>query len=408
MGFLDKIQNPLGAFLAKSRSYGLEYTTRRYYSKYFGTVVSTDDPQGQGRIMVKCESVSGRDEVFSEWAYPSSPFAGEDKGFYFPPDPGDHVWVWFDHGDPSQPRYSGGVWINPVDNKRRSSSYVPAEFSDADTVHDHVTTRGIKTQRGHGVLFEDATGDAEKPTRVEVWTGEQTAPRERATQHHRVVLDDYNENIVILSYGGHSTRWIDRFGEQSVTTVTKDGLFHRMLDYAKRIETGTPAGYQMKIDEQTKSITIQTPDGASISMLDGGKTVTIADQNGNTAVMSATGVTVNSTKALTVNSELNMTFLSKLVVAITSTTAMTLAAGAALNITAVGLFKMLAGVTAQVSAPQHVWLGKDGDPFWKLVDERFAAIFNEHIHKDSLGGDCIKTGTPLVIGSHTTTVAKGN
>ena len=354
MSLLDEVVDLFGKFLRNTREHGLEYTTGRYYGKYMGFVSDTNDPQGQGRVKVTCEIANGRAAEIDKWAHPSAEFAGKDKGFYTPPSVGDSVWVWFDHGDRSQPRYSGAFWGNTGQTKTRDTSFAPAEFR---TGEGQVTTRGFKTKAGHGWLFED---DATKGKRFEAWTGEQTTAGAVATKHHRLVMTDKagEEEIMLSSFAGQKIRLIDKAGSlaieattkngmfaklldtpkkaeigsplgykftidepaRSITTETADGLYVKLLDALKKIETGGPVGFKITVDELVGRIALETPAGNKIEILEAGSVILIQDVTGNSAQLSPAGINVVSTTLVNV----------------TAAAAVNIAAGAAANITAAG------------------------------------------------------------------------
>ena len=56
----------------------------------------------------------------------------------------------------------------------------------------------------------------------------------------------------------------------------------------------------------------------------------------------------------------------------------------------------------------EVDLGDYASPFRKLIDERFLALFNAHVHLDSRGGTTSAPTTAGATGTHTTTTTKAN
>jgi hypothetical protein len=288
---------PFYDFLRNTREFGLAYTTSRFYSAYMGKVKEKDDlldEQGQQRVRVCVEAVTHRDEALSQWAYPVTPYAGKDKGFIFPPDEGDAVWVTFDEGRPDQPRYLGSWWCNDdadADPKSPDKSFMPKEFRPK-TKDDPPTARGFKTKLGHGFLMEDNT-DSDKGHRIEMWTGEQEEEGEEATQHHRLEFNDQDQFIQINSYGKegdsederwqHSVRMDDkeefvivRSAGQSkddyhyLEMQDKDGYIRIQTAEKKRflvfeeqdliIQIKTEGDFTTKWDEKNKKITTSTKD----------------------------------------------------------------------------------------------------------------------------------------------------
>lgn len=90
------------------KTFGLE-NEGLFYGTYKGQVVDNQDPDGQGKLKVHCPTIHG-DTYPDTWAWPISPFAGRQFGFFAIPDKDEWVWVVFDHGRPEYPIWSGGWW----------------------------------------------------------------------------------------------------------------------------------------------------------------------------------------------------------------------------------------------------------------------------------------------------------
>lgn len=413
-------------FLRELRHYGLEKSTvgNRYYSKYMGTVEVSADPQGQARVQVSCKVGTNRDEALSVFAYPSAEYAGPDKGVFWPPDEGDKVWVWFDHGDLTQPRYSGGFWGNRQQDKAPAGSQVPAEFNPGNAAPKK---RGFKTKAGHGMLFED-TDDQHK---VVVWTGEQGVPGAEATKKHRVELDSTTgaEQIVVVSDGGHQSSWVDIVGQEKIEHKSNKGHFFKADDVTDFVEMATALGYSIKADEAGKLILITTPLGQQIAVNDTTSTILIKDASGDLITMGPTGVSISSTGLVNVaaagavsvaaGGAASVTALGAL--ALTGTGLAITSAGGAPSVTVAGgpatssfagdvtdnfagaLKQTIAGVwemtvngiaTVQVAAAAGLNMGGAGTKR-RLMDERWIALFLQHVHQDSLAAD---TTTPTLPG----------
>ena len=312
-------------FLQKVSDYGLEVGFGRYYAKYMGTVEDAADPQGQGRVRVSCRVATGRTNPLAKWAYPSADYGGPDKGVFFPPDEGDLVWVWFDQGKTTEPRYSGAWWgSRAADEKKPADSHVPAEFRPGDQVP---TKRGIKTKGGLGLLFDDTLDEV----KVELWTGEQKEAGAAAERKHLFQLDNTNESeqIVILSESGHASRWVDIAGEERIEHVTAKEHEITISDKDDKITLKTKGGFELVIDQKNKKITAETAGGQKIEMLDSGSKINIEDTTGNKVALSPTGVDVTS--------EVMVNVTAKATATIQATGAATVDAGGALTLTGAGL-----------------------------------------------------------------------
>ena len=101
-------------------------------------VISNSDSTGQGRVQLQLPWLP---EV-KPWARVATPSAGEGRGMYFIPQPGDEVLVAFGHGDLTEPYVLGSLW-GPKDK--------PPQTGDGDPVNHRV----IRTPEGHVLDFDD-------------------------------------------------------------------------------------------------------------------------------------------------------------------------------------------------------------------------------------------------------------
>jgi uncharacterized protein involved in type VI secretion and phage assembly len=95
----------------------LEWIHSHHFGKYRGQVTDNADPNGRGRLKVRVPAVLADVEI---WAVPCVPYAGDQVGFFFLPEPGSGVWVEFEGGDPSYPIWTGFFWADgqmPDDGK---------------------------------------------------------------------------------------------------------------------------------------------------------------------------------------------------------------------------------------------------------------------------------------------------
>lgn len=132
-------------WLKKLYQFGLEYFGL-YYGVYRGTCMVVEDPEQQGRIRVRVPAVSGNDTI-GTWAWPISPWAGRDSGFFVVPDVSDPVYVVFENGNVNNPMWMGGWWPKPGGDNF-------AEDLDAYS-NGTPQKRIFKTKAGHELSFED-------------------------------------------------------------------------------------------------------------------------------------------------------------------------------------------------------------------------------------------------------------
>jgi hypothetical protein len=82
---------------------------KTYYGKYGGKVESNQDPKGLGRLLVSVPEVLGHGNLC--WAFPCTPFAGNDVGLFLLPPEGASVWVEFEGGNTNRRAiWSGCFW----------------------------------------------------------------------------------------------------------------------------------------------------------------------------------------------------------------------------------------------------------------------------------------------------------
>lgn len=120
-------------------------SSKRFYGKYRGTVVTNVDPLQIGRIQVIVPAVSG--VALSSWAMPCVPVAGIQMGLFTVPPSGAGVWVEFEGGDPDYPIWVGGFW--------GSAAEVPALARTVPPGVDGVT---VQTKAQNGLTVNDVPG----------------------------------------------------------------------------------------------------------------------------------------------------------------------------------------------------------------------------------------------------------
>lgn len=133
-------------FIEKIQRLGME-EFRRYHGPYRAQVLSNQDPDGLGRVLVECPRAKflGKNAV---WVDPMWWGAGDGTGIFWPPEDSEFVFVFFDNGDPTKPMAYVGGWY--------ARDEVPEEF-DPDE-EGHPKKRGFKTPGGHVILLDDTDG----------------------------------------------------------------------------------------------------------------------------------------------------------------------------------------------------------------------------------------------------------
>lgn len=108
-------------------------------------VASLEDPDGQGRILIKLPwSPDNSGEGYELWARMATLFAGSDRGSWFLPEVDDEVLVAFEMGDPRRPYILGGLW-----NGRDA----PPQSASAQN-----NIKQIKSRNGVAITIDDAQG----------------------------------------------------------------------------------------------------------------------------------------------------------------------------------------------------------------------------------------------------------
>jgi uncharacterized protein involved in type VI secretion and phage assembly len=86
-------------------------TAAHYYGVYPAVVDDNQDPDHQGRVLVRLPwSPDPGGGVYKAWARLATTMAGDGRGTWFVPDTGDEVLVSFHGGDPRWPYVIGTLW----------------------------------------------------------------------------------------------------------------------------------------------------------------------------------------------------------------------------------------------------------------------------------------------------------
>lgn len=140
-------------------------------------VTGVQDPEELGRVTLRFPWLA--DGFESEWARVMQLGAGPERGVLWFPEVGDEVLVAFVEGDRRRPVVIGGLF-NGQDK--------PPFEGYADSADGSVESRGMRTTKGHVLLFDDADGGE----RIEVRTGDGTLT---------LVLDQAGGKVVIEADG---------------------------------------------------------------------------------------------------------------------------------------------------------------------------------------------------------------
>ncbi len=109
----------------KSGAAQSDHGKNRYNGQYAGVVVRDNDPQHQGRVLVKIPSVLGKDKTI--WAKPASKLAKNNRGQFAVPEVGSRVQISFERGDLRNPVWKApaGVWNKPDEAPASDNQAVP-------------------------------------------------------------------------------------------------------------------------------------------------------------------------------------------------------------------------------------------------------------------------------------------
>jgi len=208
---------------------------------FVGTVKSTDDPKGYGRIQVEVMGFS-KAAIELPWMRIVQPYASaEDIGMVFLPEVGDEVLVLRGSQDAPHQLVCLGVLYN-------GKSKPPATLYDSAAN----TLKGVTTASGHTLLFDD---DQEK---ISLYTKEETVS---------IVLDGKEKTITITA--SDKDIIIDAKGDVTVTAggnanveATKDATVK-----AKNITAEASAGMTIK----GKTVNVEASNALTVK----GKAVTV-------------------------------------------------------------------------------------------------------------------------------------
>jgi len=210
------VSSSFDVFLHRITEFGLEFF-RKFYGLYDAKVMRVDDPDEQGGIQIQCLA-AGHTTTVNEWVYPAFPAAGADRGMFWPPEKGDHVWVSFARGDPGKPEMYFGGW--------HGKKELPKELGYASKKPKR---RGFVTRMGHMLIFNE---EADKESVELHWHKPGSQPddpksAERTGKKASLVFD--KEGTITLSNKNESTIVMDA-KDKKITITDKDNSNKIVMD----------------------------------------------------------------------------------------------------------------------------------------------------------------------------------
>jgi uncharacterized protein involved in type VI secretion and phage assembly len=166
----------------------------RLFGVYPAVVTDVLDPNGQGRVQIRLPWVDEREgDQARVWARLATMMAGDGRGTWFVPEPGDEVLISFMGGDPRHPVVMGALW-NGQDS--------PPESMGANN-----DLRSITSRAGHRLTFDDSPGAG----RVVLETA----------QGHTLRLEETGGGLVTLEHTSGAKIVLDVSGAVSITATSQ-------------------------------------------------------------------------------------------------------------------------------------------------------------------------------------------
>jgi uncharacterized protein involved in type VI secretion and phage assembly len=159
-------------------------TAAHYFGVYPAVVDDNQDPDGQGRVLVRLPwSPDASDGAYKAWARLATTMAGSRRGTWFVPEVGDEVLVSFQGGDPRWPYVIGTLWNGQDD---------PPESMDSDN-----NIRSIVSRSGIRITLDDTDGAV--TLTLETPGGQQVSLADSGSQ---ITVQDSNGNSCQLAPSG--------------------------------------------------------------------------------------------------------------------------------------------------------------------------------------------------------------
>jgi len=159
-------------------------TASHYFGVYPAVVDDNQDPDGQGRVLVRLPwSPDAGGGAYKAWARLATTMAGSGRGTWFVPEIGDEVLVSFQGGDPRWPFVIGALWNGQDD---------PPESMDSDN-----NIRSIVSRSGIRITLDDTAGAV--TLTLETPGGQQVSLADAGSQ---ITVQDSNGNSCQLAPSG--------------------------------------------------------------------------------------------------------------------------------------------------------------------------------------------------------------
>jgi uncharacterized protein involved in type VI secretion and phage assembly len=159
-------------------------TASHYYGVYPAVVDDNQDPDKQGRVLVRLQwSPDPGGGTYKAWARLATTMAGDARGTWFVPDTGDEVLVGFHGGDPRWPYVIGALW-NGKDSP-------PESMQAGNDVKSIVSRSGIR------ITLDDTNGAV--TLTLETPGGQRVSMADAGSQ---ITVEDSSGNSCELSPSG--------------------------------------------------------------------------------------------------------------------------------------------------------------------------------------------------------------
>ena len=155
-----------------------------YYGVYPAIVVDNQDPDGQGRVLVRLPwSPDSSGAAYEAWARLATMMGGKSRGTWFIPDTEDEVLVSFQAGDPRLPFVVGAMW--------NGQDTAPESIDSDNNIKSIVSRTGIR------ITLDDTRGAATLTLKTPA--GQSVVLTDSGAQ---ITVSDLTGNSIQLAPGG--------------------------------------------------------------------------------------------------------------------------------------------------------------------------------------------------------------